>query len=248
MKIFNIIVPVYNEEKTLEKTIEKILALEKEEYIIQNNIIIKITIVDDFSEDSSVKIAKKLCSKNNNIKLFCHNKNKGKGAALKTGFKNAKGDFIAIQDADEEYNPLDYIKLLKLMLENNLDVCYGSRYLNLKSSYKFQQFHTFINKFLTFLTNIFTNLNLTDMETCYKLFKAEVINKIAPYLKENRFGFEPEITIYIAKENFKIQECPIEYNPRGYKEGKKIKPKDGLRAIFCIFYYGIMSKIKKTSK
>ena len=247
MKIFNIIVPAYNEEKTLEKTIKKILALKNNQYLIKENIEIEIIIVDDFSKDSSVKIAEKLCKNYKNIKLICHNKNKGKGAALKTGFLHSNGEYIAIQDADEEYSPSDYIKLMEKLIINDLDVCYGSRYLNLKTNYRFSYFHIFINKFLTFLTNIFTGLNLTDMETCYKLFKSNVINKIAPKLKENRFGFEPEITIYIAKEKFKIQEYPINYNPRSYKDGKKIKPKDGLRAIYCIFYYGILSKIKKNS-
>ena len=243
MKILNIIEPVYNEEKTIKKTIEKIFALKNENFIKNNNIKIEIIVVDDASIDLSSNIVKEICKNNNDVKLICHDKNKGKGAALKTGFLYAKGDYIAIQDADEEYNPIDYLALLKKLTKNNLDVCYGSRYLEKKQSNNLFLGHTFINKFLTSLTNLFAGLNLTDMETCYKLFKSDVIKKIAPKLKENCFGFEPEITIYIAKEKFKISECPISYNPRGYKDGKKIKPKDGLRAIYCIFYYSLFSKL-----
>ncbi len=242
MKTLSLIIPVYNEEKTLENTVNKILALKNDTYIQNNQIEIEIIIVNDASKDGSKKIAQNLCKIDKNIKLFSHEKNKGKGAALKTGFLQAKGDYIGIQDADEEYNPFDYLKLLKNLIENNFDVCYGSRYLEKNTQNGLFLGHTFINKLLTFLTNICTGLNLTDMETCYKLFKSDVIKKITPNLKENCFGFEPEITAYIAKEGYKIQECSINYTPRNYSQGKKIKPKDGIRAIYCIFYYNLHNK------
>jgi len=235
MAIFSIIIPVYNEEKFLKNIVEDVLKIQKDEYLIQNNIQLEIIIVDDCSNDNSLKIAKEL--ENDIIKVFSHSINQGKGAALKTGFIKAEGNYIGIQDADREYNPKDYINLIKTLIENNCDVVYGSRFLNSKTKNIIDFLHTFVNKFLTFTSNLLTNLKLTDMETCYKLFKKEVIKQIIPKLKENRFGFEPEITAYIAKNNYKILECPIKYNPRSYKEGKKIGIKDGIRALYCIFHY-----------
>ena len=237
MKKLSLIVPIYNEEATLLNTVNKIIELEKEDYFKKNLIEIEVILVDDCSNDKSKEIAEKI-SDNNKIKFFTHKKNKGKGAALKTGFIQATGDYIGIQDADNEYNPKDYIKLLKPLLENKADVCFGSRYLKQNTRRVLYFWHTCMNKFLTLLTNMYTNLDITDMETCYKLFKKEVIKEIIPKLKENRFGFEPEVTIQIAKGNWQVYETAISYTPRTYEEGKKIKAKDGLRAMYCIFHYG----------
>lgn len=241
MKTLSLIIPVYNEENTLETIIERVLKLEQEEYLKKEEIKLELILVDDCSRDNSYIIAKELEQKYNNIKVFKHQKNQGKGAALKTGFLEAKGDFIGIQDADEEYNPLEYTKLLKPLIENKADVVYGSRFLKRDTRRVLYFWHTFMNKGLTLLTNMYTNLDITDMETCYKLFKNDVIKKIAPTLKENRFGFEPEITIKVAKEKYRVYECAISYNPRSYEEGKKIGAKDGLRAIYCILHYGAHS-------
>lgn len=241
MKTLSLIIPVYNEENTLEAIIEKILKLQETQYLKQEEIKLELVLVDDCSKDNSLQIAKGLEEKYGNIKVFSHTKNQGKGAALKTGFIEATGDFIGIQDADEEYNPLEYAKLLEPLIENKADVVYGSRFLKRDTRRVLYFWHTFMNKGLTLLTNMYTNLDITDMETCYKLFRKDVIKKIAPTLKENRFGFEPEITIKIAKEKYRVYECAISYNPRSYEEGKKIGAKDGLRAIYCILHYGAHS-------
>ena len=235
MTKLSLIIPVYNEEKTLESVIKNTLSIKQE----LKNIDLELVIVDDCSSDNSFQIAKNLESID--IKVFRHDKNKGKGAALKTGFMEATGDFIGIQDADMEYNPFDYIKLLKPLLEDKADVCYGSRYLIQNERRVLNFWHTFMNKGLTYLTNMYSNLDITDMETCYKLFKKDVIKSIAPKLKENRFGFEPEVTMHIAQGKYRMYECAIRYNPRTYEEGKKIKAKDGLRALYCILHYGAYS-------
>ena len=238
MKTLSLIIPVYNEEKTLESIVEKTLLIEKDERAVKNNIKLELVLVDDCSSDNSLEIAKNLAKNNPKIKVFSHAKNQGKGAALKTGFKEATGDYIGIQDADNEYNPFDYLKLVEPLLKDEADVVYGSRYLKRDTRRILYFWHTFMNKSLTLLTNMYTNLDITDMETCYKLFRADVIKSIVPYLKENRFGFEPEVTIYVAKGKYRVWECAISYNPRTYEEGKKIGAKDGLRALYCILHYG----------
>ena len=238
MKKLSIIVPIYNEETTLLKTVKKILDIENDVFFKENSLELEIVLVDDCSTDKSKLIAIELQNKNKKIKFLEHTRNKGKGAALRTGFLASEGDFIGIQDADDEYNPKDYIKLLKPLIEDKADVCYGSRYLKQDTRKVLYFWHTCMNKFLTLLTNMYTNLDITDMETCYKLFKKDVIKEITPKLKENRFGFEPEITIYIAKGKWRIYECAISYTPRTYEEGKKITAKDGFRALYCIFHYG----------
>ncbi|MBR2068790.1 MAG: bifunctional glycosyltransferase family 2/GtrA family protein [Candidatus Gastranaerophilales bacterium] len=232
MQTLSLVIPVYNEEKSLNDIVGQTSELQED----LENIKLEIIIVDDCSTDNSYKIAKSL--EGENIKVFRHFKNQGKGASLKTGFLHATGDFIGVQDADMEYNPKDYLKLLKPLLENKADVCYGSRYLLRDERRVLYFWHTFMNKCLTYLTNMYSNLDITDMETCYKLFKKDVIKSILPKLKEKQFGFEPEVTMYVAQGKYRVYECAIHYNPRTYEEGKKIKPKDGFHALYCILHYG----------
>lgn len=230
----SLIIPCYNEENTLETCVQRCLAL------CEHDVNLELVIVDDCSSDDSLVIAEKLrqdMSSRCTITVLKHEVNQGKGAALRTGFTHAQGDYVAIQDADMEYNPLDYLVLLKEMRENNADVVYGSRYLRPGSRRVLYFWHTWMNRTLTFASNMFTNLDITDMETCYKLFTKKSIQEIAPKLKENRFGFEPEITAYIAQHKLKIHECAITYNPRTHEEGKKIGWKDGVRALYCILHY-----------
>ena len=232
MTVLSLVIPVYNEESTLENLVSEVKKIETDD------IKLELILVDDCSSDNSYEIAQKIAKQDSSIKVCKHEKNKGKGAALRTGFLEATGDYVGIQDADLEYNPSDYLKLIKPLLEGKADVVYGSRYLKQDTRRILYFWHTFMNKGLTCLTNMYTNLDITDMETCYKLFKREVIQEIAPKLKENRFGFEPEVTIYVAQGKYRVYECAISYNPRSYEEGKKIGAKDGLRALYCILHYG----------
>lgn len=227
----SLIIPCYNEAKTLNLIVERVLELEK------YSVSLEIIIVNDCSADESLEVAKNLAQKYSQIKVYNHEKNLGKGAALRTGFMHATGMYVGIQDADMEYNPLEYLKLLEPMEKNNADVVYGSRYLRPDTRRVLYFWHTWMNKKLTAVSNMFTNLDITDMETCYKLFRREVIQQIAPNLKENRFGFEPEITACVSQGNYCVYECAVQYTPRSYEEGKKIGWKDGLRALYCIFHY-----------
>ena len=228
----SLIVPCYNEENTLAGIVDRILQLQSDDLKLQ------IVIVDDCSSDNSREVARKLAEKHPEIKLAFHSVNQGKGAALRTGFLEATGDFVGIQDADMEYDPQDYLVMLEPMLADKADVVFGSRYLLPETRRVLYFWHTRMNRFLTFVSNMFTNLDITDMETCYKLFRREVIQKIAGNLQENRFGFEPEVTAYVAESGCRVWECAIHYHPRSYDEGKKIGWKDGLRALYCIFHYG----------
>ncbi len=228
----SLIVPCYNEENTLAGIVDRILELQSESLRLQ------IVIVDDCSSDKSREVAEKLAAIHPEIKLAFHTVNQGKGAALRTGFLEATGDFVGIQDADMEYDPQDYLIMLEPMLANKADVVFGSRYLLPETRRVLYFWHTRMNRFLTFVSNMFTNLDITDMETCYKLFRREVIQKIAGKLQENRFGFEPEVTAYVAESGCRVWECAIHYHPRSYDEGKKIGWKDGLRALYCILHYG----------
>ncbi len=238
MKTFDLIMPCYNEESSLAKLVtQKVVPLRekcKKEYQIDLNLII----VDDASKDNSLQEAQKLAEKFTWIKIFKHEINQGKGAALRTGLANSTGDFVGIQDADEEYNPMDYLTLLQPILEDKADVVYGSRYLRPQTRRVLSFWHTLMNKFLTVCSNMFTGLDISDMETCYKLFTGKVAHELAPQLKENRFGFEPEITSYVAQGHYRVYECAIEYTPRTYEEGKKITYKDGFHALYCILHYG----------
>ena len=228
MKV-SIIIPCFNEEKTIEKIIEKVLNLK--------DINLEIIVIDDGSSDLSKDILEKKLKNKINI-LILNEKNYGKGYSIRKGIKVATGDVLIIQDADLEYDPSDYYKLIKPIKEGFADVVYGSRFIGTEEKRVLYFWHTLGNKILTFLSNIFTNLNLTDMEVCYKAFKAEVIKEID--LEENRFGFEPEITAKIAKKNLRIYEVGVKYFGRKYIEGKKITWKDGFSALRCILKYNLL--------
>ena len=218
--------PVYNESKTVVSTIKKVLDLEFVNQLI---------VVDDFSTDGTQNILKSLNS--DKLTLIFHNVNKGKGAALRTGFANAKGPFVGIQDADEEYDPKELLKFLPPLINNQADAVFGSRFRSGEIGRVLYFWHSLGNKFLTTISNMTTNLNLTDMETCYKVIRKDILDKIT--LKENRFGFEPEITAKLAKSGARIYEVGISYYGRTYEEGKKIGWKDGIRAVYCILKYGL---------
>lgn len=237
MKIskLSIIIPAHNEEKTIEKILERVAEVD-----LINGIQKEIIIVNDCSKDDTDKVILQYMNSNPNIniKYFKHEINQGKGAALHTGIKNARGDYIIIQDADLEYDPEEYNLLLKPAIKADADVVYGSRFMGGNPHRMLFFWHSIGNRFLTFLSNIFCNLNLTDMETCYKLFKAEIIKGIN--LKEKRFGVEPEVTAKITRiPGIKIYEVGISYYGRTYEEGKKINWKDGMKAIYCIIRYNL---------
>jgi glycosyltransferase involved in cell wall biosynthesis len=229
----SLVVPCFNEERSVEACVEKILRFAEGQ-----GFGIEIIVVDDASTDGSWRILQGLAEKHREIKIYRHEKNRGKGAALRTGFIHATGDFVGIQDADTEYNPADYLVMLEPMVDGRADVVYGSRYLRPDTRRVLYFWHTCMNKVLTAVSNLFTDLDITDMETRYKLFRREVIAAIAPQLREERFGFEPEITARVAQAGCKVYECAISYNPRTYEEGKKIGWKDGVRALYCVFHYG----------
>ena len=220
----SIVIPIYNEENTLSTIVDKVLATPYDKEII---------LIDDFSTDGTRGILKEYEGRKD-FQIFYHERNQGKGAALRTGFSGATGDVVIIQDADLEYNPEDYGVLLEPILDDRADVVYGSRFLGGPHRVLFF-WHYQGNKFLTTVSNMFTNLNLTDMETGYKAFTLEVAKTIK--LKCNRFGFEPEFTSKIAKNHFRIYEVPISYNGRDYTEGKKITWKDGFAALWFIFKF-----------
>lgn len=229
----SLVVPCYNEERTLVNCVERVLELQSD------SLHLEILIVDDCSTDNSLSVARELEQRHPAVQVFHHDINQGKGAALRTGFAHASGDFIGIQDADLEYEPLEYRKLLEPLLRDEADVVLGSRYLRPDCRRTLYFWHSWMNKTLTFLSNMMTNLDITDMETCYKLFRREHLQSLD--LKENRFGIEPEMVAKIAEKRYRVWECAISYHPRTYEEGKKIGWKDGARALFCILHYGAHS-------
>lgn len=235
--VLSIIIPAFNEEKTISKIIDKVLAVE-----LIGELGKEIIVVNDCSSDGTEEIVNGYISKGQgNIKLLSHNRNKGKGAAIHTGIKYATGDYVIIQDADLEYDPGEFNILLKPIIDGFADVVYGSRFMGGKPHRILFFWHSIGNKILTFISNAFTNLNLTDMETCYKMWKREIIQSVS--LKENRFGFEPEVTAKVSRiPNIRLYEVGISYYGRTYAEGKKINWKDGFRAIYCILKYNIWSR------
>ncbi len=238
IQTLSIIIPAYNEERTIHLILNKV----KEVQLI-NNIAKEVVIVNDCSSDNTIQKVNAYIQENQLegvIKVFSHEKNKGKGAAIHTGIQMATGDVIVIQDADLEYDPNEFNILLKPMTDGFADVVYGSRFMGGNPHRILFFWHSLGNKTLTFLSNALTNLNLTDMETCYKMFRADIIKGVK--LQEKRFGFEPEVTAKIAKiKGIRIYEVGISYYGRTYEEGKKIGWKDGFRAIYCILKYGLFS-------
>src|SRR5208282_3045425 len=224
----SVVMPVYNERATLREVVAKVLAVPVE---------IELLCVDDGSSDGSRDILADLAQRYPQIRVFLQPHNMGKGAALRRGIQEATGDFVIIQDADLEYDPRDYSQLLDPLVAGKADVVYGSRFMGGGSHRVLYFWHSVGNRLLTLISNCFTNINLSDMETCYKVFRREVIQAIP--IEENRFGFEPEITVKVARRNLRIYEVGISYSGRTYEEGKKIGWKDGVRALYCLFKYSL---------
>lgn len=230
----SIVIPCYNEQATIEAVVQKVaevsLPVERE-----------IVIVDDCSTDGTRERLAAIARRREDVRVAYHDVNHGKGATLRTGFGLATGALILVQDADLEYDPADYPKLLEPLLENKADVVYGSRFAGGESHRVLYFWHSIGNRFLTLLSNMFTNLNLTDMEVCYKVFRREVLEAIR--LEEERFGFEPEVTAKVARLGCRVYEVGISYHGRTYDEGKKIGWRDGLRAVYVILKYGLFNRL-----
>ncbi len=238
MKVLSVVIPVFNEEKTIIEVLNSVFSVD-----LGSDLEVQVIVVDDCSSDKSTDLIEDYISGHSDRKtsLVRHEQNMGKGAALRTGISHATGDYIIIQDADLEYDPNEYGLLLQPILDGHADVVYGSRFMGGKPHRILFFWHSIGNKFLTMMSNAATNLNLTDMETCYKLFKADIIKSID--LKENRFGFEPEVTAKVARiPGIRIYEVGISYYGRTYAEGKKINWKDGFRALYCILKYGFLRR------
>jgi len=225
----SLVIPCYNEERTLAACVEGVLA------IATPSLALELIVVDDCSGDGSLAVARQLALQHSEIIVLSHDTNKGKGACLRTGFAHATGDFVSIQDADMEYDPRDFHLLLQPILEDRADVVFGSRYIRIETRRVLYFWHTWMNRTLTAISNMFTNLDISDMETCYKVFRREILQSLD--LRENRFGIEPEMTARVAQARVRVYECAISYVPRTYEEGKKINWKDGVWALYCILHY-----------
>ncbi len=230
MKV-SVIMPVYNERSSLRAVVERVLAVPQE---------LELICVDDGSSDGSREILAQLQGQHSNLRVFLQPKNMGKGASVRRGIKEATGDFVLIQDADLEYDPADYPNLLDPLIQGKADAVYGSRFLGSGPHRVLYFWHSVGNRLLTLLSNCLTNINLSDMETCYKVFRREIVQSIP--LEENRFGFEPEITVKLAKRRLRIYEVGISYWGRTYEEGKKIGWKDGVRCLWCLLKYSIKER------
>jgi len=228
----SIVIPAYNESETIEAIVERVLAVRLE------GIDKEIFVVNDCSTDGTAEKIDQLAATHPEVRALHHEVNRGKGAALATGIARCTGDWVVIQDADLEYNPKEYPILLEPILKGDADVVYGSRFMSMQAHRVLYFWHAVGNRLLTLLSNMLTNINLTDMETCYKVFRREVIQGIR--IEEARFGFEPEITAKIAKQKWRIYEVGISYHGRTYEEGKKIGWRDGLSALRCILKYNLL--------
>jgi glycosyltransferase involved in cell wall biosynthesis len=233
--LLSVVIPIYNEEATLQTLVERVCSVPVRKELI---------LVDDCSRDGSRRILEEIASRKdadplNSFSVHFHDVNKGKGAALRTGFAHARGDIIIIQDADLEYDPSEYPRLLQPIIEDKADVVFGSRFLGDQPHRVLYFWHYLGNWTFTMLSNCFTNLNLTDMETCYKVMDRQVVAAITPTLKQNRFGIEPELTAKIARRRYRVFEMSISYSGRTYAEGKHIGLKDAFKAVWCIVRYGI---------
>ncbi|MEX1026103.1 MAG: glycosyltransferase family 2 protein [Planctomycetota bacterium] len=226
--LLTVLIPVFNEETTLREIVERVQATDFEKEIV---------CVDDGSSDRSVAILAELANEYDNVRVVRHPKNAGKGAAISTGLKEARGDVVVIQDADLEYDPQDYKTLLRPILEGKADVVYGSRFLGGSYSRAHLFTHYVGNRMLTILSNVFTNLNLTDMETCYKVFTRDVFTRLS--IRSKGFAVEPELTAKVAKLKARVYEVPISYAGRDFSEGKKIRARDGFAAVWAIVRYGL---------
>jgi glycosyltransferase involved in cell wall biosynthesis len=228
-----VVVPCFNEEATIATLVDQVLA---------SPWVAEVVVVDDGSSDDSRRILGELSDPR--VTVVLHERNQGKGAALRTGFARASADFVVVQDADLEYDPSEYGVLLEPLLDDRADVVFGSRFLSGRPHRVLYFWHSMGNRFLTLLSNMFTDLNLTDMETCYKCFRRPVIQSIR--IEEDRFGFEPEITAKLARGKFRIYEVGISYSGRTYAEGKKIGWRDGIRAVYCIVRYSALGDAVRT--
>lgn len=232
--LLSVVIPVYNEVATIDRVVAAVRRIDVDQEVI---------VVDDHSTDGTREQLQEMAAADASLRVFHHDKNQGKGAALRTGFAAARGRFVVVQDADLEYDPADFPKLLRPLLDDQADVVFGSRFIGGDRHRVLYLLHSMGNKFLTHLSNMFTNLNLSDMETCYKMFRREIIQDIS--LEENRFGFDPEITAKIAAyrrhgQPLRIFEVGISYYGRTYQEGKKINWKDGLYVLWCIVKYNLL--------
>jgi glycosyltransferase involved in cell wall biosynthesis len=227
----SVVMPVFNERATLRQIVERVLALPLE---------IELLCVDDGSNDGSREILADLGTRHPQLRVLLQPQNRGKGAAIRKGIGEATGDFVLIQDADLEYDPSEYPDLLAPLLEGKADVVYGSRFIGAAPHRVLYFWHSMGNRFLTLVSNMLTNLNLTDMETCYKVFSRSAIQSIP--LEEDRFGFEPEVTVKVAKRDLRVYEVGISYSGRTYEEGKKIGWKDGVQAIWCLLKYSVKER------